>query len=64
MLAFMGKMLGQGTRLKARRPALAFVNVHLCIFFLHCFHLLSILGEGNGEGVVGFALCHVVCLAR
>ena len=47
MPTFMGAMPGQGTRLKAHRPALAYANVHLC-FFLHCFRLFSVLGEGNG----------------
>ena len=32
MLDFMGGMLGQGTHLKARRPALAYANVCLHVF--------------------------------
>ena len=54
MLASMGKMLGQGTHLKARRPALVYANVRLC-FFLHCFRSFSVLREGNGE-------CTGVCI--
>ena len=48
MLAFMGGMLGQGTRLKARRLTLAYTNLCLYVFFLHSFCSFSTFGEGNG----------------
>ena len=54
MLALMGRMLGQVTRLKARHPTLAYANVPL-YFFLHCSHLLSFFWEGNGG-------CSEVCI--
>ena len=63
MLAFMGGMLGQGTCLKVRRPALTYTNVRLYVFSFIFFIRSAFLGKEMG-GVVGFALRHVVCLAR
>ena len=37
MLAFMGGMLGQGTCLKVRRPALVYANVRLYVFSFIAF---------------------------
>ena len=63
MLAFMGGMLGQGTYLKACRPALAYTNVRLYAFPFIVFFLLAFWGKETG-GVLMFALCRVVCFAR
>ena len=63
MLAFMGWMLGQGTHIKARRPTLAYANIRLYVFFFIIF-LCSTLGGKDMGGVLLFALCRVVCLAR
>ena len=63
MLAFMGGMLGQGTHLQARLPALAYAKVCLNVFSFIVFICSLFFGKEMG-GVVGFALCCVVCLAR
>ena len=63
MLAFMGGMLGQGTCLKARRPALAYANVRLYGFSFIVFIRSAFWGKEMG-GVLVFALCRVVCLVR
>ena len=63
MLAFMGGMLGQGMSLNARRPALAYANVRLYVFSFIVF-VCSAFGGKEMGGVLVFALCHVVCLAR
>ena len=63
LLALMGRMLGQGTCLKARRVALVYANVRLYICSFIVFVHSAFLGKEMG-GVVGSALCRVICLAR
>ena len=48
MFAFMGGMLGQRAHLKARRPALAYANVRLYIFFFIVFIRSAIWGRKWG----------------
>ena len=48
LLASMGGMLGQATRQKAGRPALANANVSFVYFLLRFYRLLSISVQGNG----------------
>ena len=55
MLAFMGGMLGQGTHLKARHPALVYANFCLYAFFFIVFICSAFFGEGNG-------VCSGVCI--
>ena len=63
MLAFMGRMLGQGMRLEARRLALAYNNIRLYVFSFIFFVRLAFWGKDMGD-VVWFVLCCVVCLVR
>ena len=63
MLAFMGEILGQGMRLKARCPDLAYANVCLYFFSLIAFIHLAFWVKDMG-GVVWFVLFGVVCFAR
>ena len=63
MLAFMGGILVQGTRLKAHRPALAYPNVCLYVCSFIFFVDSAFWGKEMGVELV-FALCCVVCLAR
>ena len=63
VLALMDEMLGQGMCLKARRPALWYANVRLYVFSF-IFFVRSAFGGKEIGVVVGFALCHMVCLAR
>ena len=63
MLAFMGRMLDQGMRLKARCLALAYANVHPYVFSFMLFVRSAFWGKEIG-GVLVFPLCRAVCLAR
>ena len=63
MLAFMGEMLGQAMRIKARRPTLTYANICLFVSSFMVFVCSAFCGKEMGV-VLAFALCRVVCLAR
>ena len=63
MLAFMGRMLGQVMPLKVHRLALAYTNICLFVVSFIVFVRSTFLGKEMG-GVLVFALCCGVCLAR